>query len=95
MSAESPVSGRYFLDDHDAVCALLGIFGNLPALGSRLARLVEAGVMERREYRDDGQRARVEYPLTDMGQSLDLSFTALTEWSDRWIGNGSGPLALR
>jgi len=67
----------------------------LPALGSRLARLVEAGVMERREYRDDGQRARVEYPLTDMGQSLDLSFTALTEWSDRWIGNGSGPLALR
>ncbi|MFZ5680967.1 MAG: hypothetical protein EKK35_11820 [Bradyrhizobiaceae bacterium] len=51
--------------------------------------------MERREYRDDGQRARVEYPLTDMGQSLDLSFTALTEWSDRWIGNGSGPLALR
>ncbi|HAP09972.1 MAG TPA: hypothetical protein DEA80_08145 [Afipia sp.] len=51
--------------------------------------------MERREYRDDGQRARVEYPLTDMGQSLGLSFTALTEWSDRWIGNGSGPLALR
>lgn len=64
-------------------------------LSNRLARLVEAGVMERREYRDDGQRARIEYPLTDMGHALGLSFTALTEWSDRWIGNGSGPLTLR
>ena len=64
-------------------------------LSNRLARLVEAGVMERREYREGGQRARIEYPLTRKGQSLGLSFTALTEWSDHWIGNGSGPLTLR
>ncbi|MBB5055152.1 DNA-binding HxlR family transcriptional regulator [Afipia massiliensis] len=64
-------------------------------LSNRLARLVDSGLMERREYREDRQRSRIEYPLTKMGQSLGLSFTALTEWSDHWIGNGSGPLALR
>ncbi len=64
-------------------------------LSNRLARLVESGLMERREYREDGQRTRIEYPLTRMGQSLGLSFTALTEWSDHWIGKGSGPLSLR
>lgn len=64
-------------------------------LSNRLARLVESGLMEKRKYREEGQRARVEYPLTKMGQSLGLSFTALTEWSDHWIGKGSGPLSLR
>lgn len=64
-------------------------------LSNRLARLVEGGLMEKREYREEGQRARIEYPLTKMGQSLGLSFTALTEWSDHWIGKGSGPLSLR
>ncbi len=64
-------------------------------LSNRLARLVENGLMERRDYREEGQRARIEYPLTKKGQSLGLSFTALTEWSDHWIGCGSGPLALR
>ncbi len=64
-------------------------------LSNRLARLVDSGLMERREYREDRQRSRIEYPLTKMGQSLGLSFTALTEWSDHWIGNGSGPLTLR
>lgn len=64
-------------------------------LSNRLARLVENGLMERRDYREDGQRARIEYPLTKKGQSLGLSFSALTEWSDHWIGNGSGPLTLR
>ena len=64
-------------------------------LSNRLARLVENGLMEKREYREEGQRTRIEYPLTRMGQSLGLSFTALTEWSDHWIGKGSGPLSLR
>lgn len=64
-------------------------------LSNRLARLVDHGLMEKREYREEGQRTRIEYPLTKMGQSLGLSFTALTEWSDHWIGKGSGPLSLR
>lgn len=64
-------------------------------LSHRLAGLVELGIMERREYREDGQRARIEYPLTDMGHALGLPFIAMTEWSDHWIGKGTSPLTLR
>src|SRR5215470_18541980 len=51
-------------------------------LSNRLAGLVESKIMERREYREDGQRARVEYPLTPMGRALGLPFFAMTQWSD-------------
>jgi DNA-binding HxlR family transcriptional regulator len=65
-------------------------------LSNRLAGLVESGVMERREYREDGQRARIEYPLTEMGRSLGLPFIAMTEWGDRWLSEGvAPPLALK
>src|SRR5947209_18991900 len=33
-------------------------------LSNRLAGLVETGIMERREYREGRQRARIGYPLT-------------------------------
>jgi DNA-binding HxlR family transcriptional regulator len=64
-------------------------------LSNRLAGLVDTGIMERREYREDGQRARVEYPLTKMGRALGLPFVAMTAWSDRWLAEGEGPYALR
>jgi DNA-binding HxlR family transcriptional regulator len=64
-------------------------------LSHRLAGLVETGVMERREYREDGQRARVEYPLTRMGHALGLPFIAMTAWGDKWLGDRTGPLTLR
>jgi DNA-binding HxlR family transcriptional regulator len=64
-------------------------------LSARLAGLVESGIMERREYREDGQRARIEYPLTDMGKALGLPFYAMTEWGDRWLGEGKPPMTLR
>ena len=64
-------------------------------LSNRLARLAEAGIMERRKYREDGQRARIEYILTEMGRSLGLPFIAMTEWGDRWLGEGEPPLSLR
>jgi DNA-binding HxlR family transcriptional regulator len=64
-------------------------------LSNRLAGLVETGIMERREYRDEGQRARVEYPLTQMGRALGLPFFAMTQWSDKWLGDGVSPLKLR
>src|SRR5947207_542733 len=64
-------------------------------LSHRLAGLVESGIMERREYREEGQRARVEYPLTKMGRALGLPFFAMTEWGDKWLGDGVSPLTLR
>jgi DNA-binding HxlR family transcriptional regulator len=64
-------------------------------LSNRLAALVERGIMERREYRDEGQRARLEYPLTRMGQALGLPFMAMTQWADKWLGGGISPLTLR
>src|SRR5215467_13448256 len=52
-------------------------------LSHRLAGLVESGIMEPREYRENGQRARIEYPLTRMGEALGLPFIAMTRWGDR------------
>lgn len=63
-------------------------------LSARLAGLVESGIMERREYREDGQRPRTEYWLTEMGRTLTLPFMAMTAWGDAWLGEGSSPLTL-
>ncbi len=64
-------------------------------LSARLAALVENGLMETRDYREDGQRVRSEYLLTEMGRSLALPFMAMTAWGDRWLGGGKGPLVLK
>jgi len=64
-------------------------------LSNRLAGLVESGIMAKRKYREKGQRTRIEYPLTKMGTSLGLPFFAMTEWGDKWIGDGASPYMLR
>ena len=64
-------------------------------LSNRLAGLVASGIMERRDYREKGQRARVEYPLTRMGRTLGLPFLAMTQWGDRWVGERPSPFTLR
>jgi DNA-binding HxlR family transcriptional regulator len=64
-------------------------------LSNRLAGLVESGLMEKRDYREAGQRTRVEYPLTRMGAELGLPFMAMTEWGDKWLGDGASPFRLR
>lgn len=64
-------------------------------LSSRLAGLVESGIMEKRSYREAGQRTRVEYPLTKMGSALTLPFMAMTQWGDKFLSDGIMPLTLR
>ncbi len=64
-------------------------------LSNRLAGLVETEIMERRAYREESQRSRFEYPLTEMGRALGLPFMAMTAWSDKWLGDGKAPLTLR
>jgi len=49
-------------------------------LTARLATLVEAGVFERRGYRESGSRERFSYHLTEAGRDLRTGLAAFTEW---------------
>jgi len=64
-------------------------------LSSRLAALVDCGIMEKRDYREEGQRARVEYGLTKMGRELGLPFFAMTAWGDKWLAEVEPLFALQ
>ena len=57
---------------------------------SRLRQLTDLGVLERRPYREAGQRTRHEYVLTEMGQDLLPTIVALMQWGDRWLQGESG-----
>lgn len=62
---------------------------------SRLRELVDAGLLERRPYREPGRRTRDEYVLTDMGRDLAPAALALMQWGDRYLtGDAGAPLAL-
>ena len=54
-------------------------------LAARLHTLVEAGILERREYQSSPPRA--EYRLTEAGQDLAPVLRALLAWGDRWISD--------
>ncbi|MER7760771.1 helix-turn-helix domain-containing protein [Streptomyces sp. NPDC097619] len=58
-------------------------------LTSRLARLVELGIMEKVPYQD--KPVRYEYPLTPMGRDLATAVIALMQWGDRNLPLEQGP----
>ena len=60
-------------------------------LTDRLARLVDAGILDRRSYREDGARERHEYVLTEAGHGLRPVLAALAEWGDDHRPTGYGP----
>lgn len=60
----------------------------------RLKELVEVGVFEKRPYREEGQRTRYEYRLTDMGRALLPAVLALMQWSDEYLQDDGGPLRI-
>jgi DNA-binding HxlR family transcriptional regulator len=64
----------------------LGVARNV--LNTRLQRLVEAGILERRRYQE--RPARHEYRLTEMGRDLWPAVVALMQWGDRWLGSDGG-----
>ncbi|MDA3039520.1 MAG: helix-turn-helix domain-containing protein [Actinomycetota bacterium] len=68
----------------------LGIAKNL--LSHRLARLVDAGVLDKVLYQD--RPIRFEYRLTDKGRDLSPSLIALMGWGDRWMAAGEPPTVL-
>lgn len=60
-------------------------------LAERLAHLVDAGVLERRDYQAPGTRTRQEYRLTAAGRELQPVLTALMQWGDRHLADTDGP----
>ena len=68
--------------------------GNLGAptdiLTNRLAKLVDAGVLEKRAYREPGDRERSSYHLTESGQALRVVVAAMVQWSDEYNPSPKG-----
>jgi len=61
-------------------------------LAERLRHLVDAGMLERREY---SQRPpRHEYVLTQMGSEFVDVLMAMVAWGDRWTAGEAGPPVL-
>jgi DNA-binding HxlR family transcriptional regulator len=74
----------------DEIQENLGIARNV--LQTRLTRLQEQGVLERRLYRE--HPPRYEYRLTEKGLDLWPTIVALMQWGDRYAGLPAGPVVL-
>jgi DNA-binding HxlR family transcriptional regulator len=81
-----------FLGVHrfDEIQADLGIARNV--LNTRLTRLVEQGMLEKRLYQE--RPPRWEYVLTEKGLDLWPSMVALMQWGDRHAAPGGPPVLL-
>lgn len=73
----------------DELTGHLGVARNI--LSSRLARLTEAGLVERAAYREPGERERHEYRLTVPGRELIPVLVAIMQWGDRHLAGPEGP----
>jgi DNA-binding HxlR family transcriptional regulator len=61
-------------------------------LAARLERLVNQGILERRQYSQ--HPPRYDYLPTDKGVELFPVIAAIMHWGDRWTAGASGPPAL-
>jgi len=55
------------------------------AASARLTELVDAGLLQRRPYKEPGQRSRDEYVLTDAGLDFMPVVWAMFEWGRRHL----------
>jgi len=60
-------------------------------LSTRLASLVDDGILRRESYREPGQRERQEYRLTRKGIDLHPVLLSLMTWGDRYLADPDGP----
>jgi DNA-binding HxlR family transcriptional regulator len=74
---------RRFDDFHRSLGVSRGI------LTDRLARLVDAGILERRRYQE--RPPRYEYRLTEKGRDLGPVTMALVKWGDRYLAEDGPP----
>jgi DNA-binding HxlR family transcriptional regulator len=68
----------------------LGVAKNV--LADRLQKLVDRGVLERRQYEE--RPPRFEYRLTDRGRDLVGVVLAMMRWGDRWTTDGERPVSI-
>jgi DNA-binding HxlR family transcriptional regulator len=62
-------------------------------LAARLRALVEAGVLDKRQY--ERHPPRHEYVPTEAGRALQPILLALMEWGDRYVTDGPPPTVWR
>lgn len=74
----------------DALQKDLGVARNV--LHARLERLIEHGVLERRQYQE--HPPRYEYFLTEKGLDLWPTIVALMQWGDRYATPENGPAVV-
>jgi DNA-binding HxlR family transcriptional regulator len=53
-------------------------------LSDRLTKLIEAGVLTRVDYQEQGQRSRSKYTPTESGIRLGVVLVALNDWADKF-----------
>ena len=68
----------------------LGVARNI--LADRLAKLVEKGVLEKRQYEE--RPPRFEYRLTERGRDLVGVVLVMMRWGDTWTGDGKAPVTI-
>lgn len=73
--------------------AALGVAPDV--LTNRLNTLVEAGVLERRPYQEEGRRTRHDYHMTPAGWDLRVVLGALQQWGDEHRPYPAGPTIVR
>lgn len=71
----------------DEIAEDLGVARNV--LATRLGRLVEEGILEKRAYQE--RPPRYEYFLTEKGIDLWPVMVTMMHWGDRYLAEGSGP----
>ena len=76
----------------DELIGHLGIARNV--LSGRLARLAEAGLVERTAYREPGERERQAYRLSGPGRELMPILVAVMDWGDRHLAGPEGVPAV-
>jgi DNA-binding HxlR family transcriptional regulator len=76
----------------DELAGHLGIARNV--LSQRLARLAQAGLIDRTAYREPGARERHEYRLSGPGRELMPILVAIMDWGDRNLAGPAGPPAV-
>jgi DNA-binding HxlR family transcriptional regulator len=69
----------------------LGVARNI--LAARLARLVDAGILEQVRY--SAQPERYEYRLTEKGRDLSIALSGLRQWGDKYLSPKPPRLLLR